>query len=136
MSADPEREIVFVYGTLRSGGANHALLRDSRYLGAHRTAPRYTMVDLGPYPGVLPRGRTAIVGELYAVSPAVFAVIDELEDYPRLYTRERITTPHGPAWLYLYRQRALARLRVPDGDWLRYLRQRDAGERVGGGGRR
>lgn len=124
MPQDSHREIVFVYGTLRRGGANHTLLRTSRFLGSHRTAPRYTMLDLGGCPGVVRRGRTAILGELYEVTPGVFEAVDELEDYPRVYTRERIETPGGWAWIYLYRGRTAARPRVRSGDWLRYAAAR------------
>ncbi|CAG0912004.1 unnamed protein product, partial [Cyprideis torosa] len=65
---------VFVYGTLRSGQANHYLLSTSVFLGEYRTLARYSMRDLGAYPGVV-AGRTAIVGEVYADGAASPAVI-------------------------------------------------------------
>ena len=88
-------EIVFVYGTLRRQGVNYRLLRRARYLGRHRTAPAYTMIDLGGYPGVVRGGRTAIEGELYGVDKPTLAMLDQLEDYPRLYDRDRIVTTQG-----------------------------------------
>lgn len=109
---------VFVYGTLRAGEGNHHLLRGALYLGTHRTPARYTMLDLGGYPGVT-AGRTRITGEVYAVDPATLAALDRLEEYPHLYTRVLIPSPYGKTWLYLYRGPRTRRRVVPGGDWRR-----------------
>lgn len=110
---------VFVYGTLRRGGSNHSLLKGARLLGSHRTAPVYRMLDLGSYPGVVEPGDTAILGEVYGITRPMLARLDVLEDFPRSYTRRRIDTPWGAAWIYLYRGRNHRLRRVPRGDWLR-----------------
>ena len=111
----PER--VFVYGTLLTGGRNHHYLQDARRLGPHRTDPRYTLVHLGAFPGVIPGGATAVSGEVYAVDTPILARLDQLEDYPRVYTRRRIPTPWGPAWIYLYRHPRPGQRVIPDGVW-------------------
>ena len=110
---------IFVYGTLRRGFRNHALLRNARYLGPHTTGPEFTMLDLGAYPGVVSGGTTPIVGELYALTPRILNRLDVLEDYPSLYTRILVATPRGHAWMYLYRQRPFHRPVVASGDWRR-----------------
>lgn len=115
------RERVLVYGTLRRGGSNHELLEHARRLGTHVTGPSYRMLDLGPYPGVVPGGETPIHGEVYAVTPVEFQLLDALEDYPRSYTRERIATPWGPAWIYLYRPRGQRWPEIPSGDWFHHV---------------
>ncbi len=112
-------ERVFVYGTLRRGERNHRLLGGAPYLGAHVTEPTYTMLDLGAYPAVVPGGAQSIVGEVYALSRARLRVLDRLEDCPREYTREPISTPYGPAWVYLYRQLPRRVRTVSGGDWSR-----------------
>jgi gamma-glutamylcyclotransferase (GGCT)/AIG2-like uncharacterized protein YtfP len=111
--------LVFVYGTLRSGHSNHRLLSGCRLIGPHTTAPLYTMLNLGAYPGVVTDGRNAIVGEVYAVSPRRLVQLDRLEGYPRLYDRRLIPTTYGPAWMYLYLQPHRHFGRVPSGDWNR-----------------
>lgn len=111
-------ERVFVYGTLRRGGRNHHLLRGARLLGRHRTAAGYTMLDLGGCPGVVAGGGTAVIGEVYAVDAATLRRLDRLEEYPRVYTREPVATPWGPAWLYLFRGPGGFRPVIPAGDWL------------------
>lgn len=116
------RERVFVYGTLRRGGSNHRLLSRARHLGAHVTEPAYRMLNVGPYPGVVAGGGTPIRGEVYEVTPAQLRELDALEDYPRSYTRERIDTPWGPAWMYLYRPGGQRLPQITSGDWF----QRDA----------
>ena len=111
---------VFVYGTLLSGEVNHHLLCDARLLGAHRTEPRFTLLVLGAYPGLVDGGDTAVQGEVYAVDAAGLRRLDRLEDYPRLYDRRLIQTAHGSAWVYIYRGLRRDRPRLAHGDWRRY----------------
>lgn len=108
----------FVYGTLRRGESNHHLLGDALFLGFHRTQARYSMLSMGWYPAVIDDGHTAIHGEVYQISKAHLGRLDQLEDYPRTYTRRLIRTPYGQAWMYLYRQPiAPGTPRVIRGDW-------------------
>ena len=89
---------VFVYGTLMRGGANHAVLvrLGARYVAAARTARGRTLVDLGPYPALLPidESRDAVApnvhGEVFALEDALLAELDEFEGVPTLYLREPI----------------------------------------------
>ena len=112
-------ERVFVYGTLRRGQRNHALLGSGRLLGPFITRPLYTMLDLGAYPAVVPGGSTAVTGEVYAVDAQILASLDRLEGYPRLYTREILETPYGNAWLYIYLGSPAGRRSIGAGDWVR-----------------
>jgi gamma-glutamylcyclotransferase (GGCT)/AIG2-like uncharacterized protein YtfP len=111
------RHLIFVYGTLLRGEVNHHLLGRAEYLGEHRSEPRFTLFALGAYPGAAPGGHTAIAGELYRVGDAGFTRLDRLEDYPRLYQRLLIASPHGRAWIYVYRGRLRDRPVIPSGDW-------------------
>ena len=38
--------------------------RGARLVATARTAPRYTLVDLGPYPALVEDGDTAVFGEV------------------------------------------------------------------------
>lgn len=113
---------IFVYGTLRHSQANHHLLEGGQYLGPHRTPPRYTMLEVGGYPGVISGGRASIVGEIYRVDEQTLRNLDRLEDHPRLYTRELIPSPYGRAWMYLFRGATRDRSAIPSGDWCRPTR--------------
>jgi len=74
-------ELVFVYGTLKSGQSNYPLIQD---------LVRFTMnasihgklYDLGPYPAVIP-GQASVYGELVAFTDFAEAIrrMDDLEDY-------------------------------------------------------
>lgn len=109
---------VFVYGTLRRGGRNHRLLAGSRRLGGCRVGPGFTMLDLGSCPGVVETGNRSVRGEVYRVPARIWPLLDELEEYPQVYTRRIIRTPLGPAWIYLFRGRAGGRRRIiAGGDW-------------------
>ncbi|MFQ5934944.1 MAG: gamma-glutamylcyclotransferase [Acidiferrobacterales bacterium] len=111
------KQLVFVYGTLRPGERYHYMLTESEYLGRHRTHPRYTMLDLGAFPGIIDGGCTAIVGDVFAVDPRTLTRLDEFEDYPREYARDRIATAYGEAWIYLYRPRPARARVITSGDW-------------------
>jgi gamma-glutamylcyclotransferase (GGCT)/AIG2-like uncharacterized protein YtfP len=82
--------ILFVYGTLKRGQRNHRLMREARFLGETVTAPQYTLLDLGPFPGMITGGTTAVHGELYEVGPELLARLDRHEGVPRFYVRESI----------------------------------------------
>ncbi|MQL84122.1 hypothetical protein Taro_016610 [Colocasia esculenta] len=83
-----QRTLVFTYGTLKQGFSNHCLVQemirsgDASYVGVYRTADRYPLV-CGPYrvPFLLnlPGEGQRVWGEVYAVSGAGIARMDELE---------------------------------------------------------
>jgi gamma-glutamylcyclotransferase (GGCT)/AIG2-like uncharacterized protein YtfP len=118
---------VFVYGTLLRDQVNHHLLAGAEYLGPHRTVPRFALCNLGTYPGLIQGGGTAVSGEVYRVDGRTLALIDRLEEQPRLYRRRLLPTPYGLAWVYLWRVRGAAPTadpgsirrprRIPSGDW-------------------
>ncbi len=84
--------VLFVYGTLKRGRANHRLLGDSRYLGPATTEPRYRLIDLGPYPALVRDDDhgLAVHGEVWEVSAARVAILDEFEGVPDLYERAAV----------------------------------------------
>ncbi|MBZ0272685.1 gamma-glutamylcyclotransferase [bacterium] len=82
--------ILFVYGTLKHGQRNHGLMREARFLGEAITAPHYTLLDLGPFPGLIAGGNTAVHGELYEVEPKLLVRLDRHEGVPRFYIREAL----------------------------------------------
>jgi gamma-glutamylaminecyclotransferase len=108
---------VFVYGTLLSGQVNHHLLAGGLCLGPHRTAPTFTLFNLGTYPGLVRGGATAVAGEVYRIDGATLRRLDVLEEYPRLYGRILIPTPYGETWVYHYRGGLAGRAVIPSGDW-------------------
>lgn len=115
--------LVFVYGTLRPGQANHA-----RLLAGRSMAPAVLdghELRLGEWPWVRPAVGTSVVGEAVAVEPALLARLDLLEDVAGgWYRRERRTVQLAdgvPADAWVYTAGTISgpedRL-VPGGDWL------------------
>ncbi len=89
---------LFVYGTLKRGGANHRVLAElgARFACEATTVERRTLVDLGPYPALLTRDAardetaTEVHGEIFEVDDAAMAVVDAFEGVPELYRREGV----------------------------------------------
>jgi gamma-glutamylcyclotransferase (GGCT)/AIG2-like uncharacterized protein YtfP len=117
---------VFVYGSLLSGEANHGLLREATFAGPARTPPAYRLVDLGPYPGMLANGKTAILGEVYRAPQRLMPALDQLEEHPDVYVRTEIRLEDGRAVVtyLLHEHLAAGKPEVPLGDWRTHLRTR------------
>lgn len=109
---------LFLYGTLRAGGDYHHLLGGRAPLATLRTAPAYTLVDLGGYPGLLSGGRASVVGELYEVDLRTLGRLDILEEVPNLYRRVGLAVEGHAAQGYLLRPEfAHGAPVITSGDW-------------------
>jgi gamma-glutamylaminecyclotransferase len=111
--------VLFVYGSLLRGQLNHFWMEGARYLGEVTTAPRFELLDLGPFPALVDGGSTAVHGELYEVGPELLARLDVFEDVPEMYRRDLVhLQPQAQAHAYLLQPgHAHGRPRVPSGDW-------------------
>lgn len=92
--------LVFVYGTLKRGGANHHRLADQTFVAATRTTPGWTLYALEGYPGMVaaPGDADGVTGELWRVDDTTLAALDEFEGVPEgLYRRERVPLAGPPA---------------------------------------
>jgi gamma-glutamylcyclotransferase (GGCT)/AIG2-like uncharacterized protein YtfP len=123
---------LFVYGTLRRGEERHPALARHGAVGGEKAATAGTLLDLGPYPGLIVDGQNAsIAGELY-VAPdpdALFAELDAIETFRgfgvpgSLYRRAIVRVrraDHGStlAWTYVYAGSRDGSRVIPSGDWL------------------
>lgn len=92
--------LLFVYGTLKRGHANHHQLGGAAFVG-EAAMPGVDLHDLGPFPMAVAGEGTAI-GELYRVDAGQLVLLDRFEGVPRLYRRERRVLDDGrPVWVYL-----------------------------------
>ncbi len=74
--------LLFTYGTLMRGRCRQRYLAGQRFVGEACTAPRYALVDCGEYPGLIETtgdDATCVRGELYEVTDACLAVLDQVE---------------------------------------------------------
>lgn len=127
---------VFVYGTLLAGEPNHYRLthdpiRDvplavpGRLLYRVATRPEFTLYNLGYFPGVVAKGDTAVLGEVYEVTDDVLASLDRLEGHPHHYRREARALADGTmAWIYVFAREVRegdsdfdGAKRIESGDW-------------------
>jgi gamma-glutamylcyclotransferase (GGCT)/AIG2-like uncharacterized protein YtfP len=110
---------VFVYGTLQRGGFFHAVLARSSFVGVAWTQPRYRLVDLGWYPGLLEGGSTAVRGEVWAVEPHTLDKMDAIEEHPHVYVRKPVELAGftGVEGYVLRPEHAGAGRPIPTGVW-------------------
>jgi len=86
---------LFVYGTLLPGEREHALLASAEWLRSVATEPRFQLVDLGVYAALIPDGKVAVHGELYAASLETRRAIDIARQVPILFQRVTIRLADG-----------------------------------------
>ena len=123
---------VFVYGTLKEGFGNNALLRDATFVSRGCTVQPYLMLDTGGFPVVFQDpAKHNVSGEVYEVDDATLAQLDRLEGHPSFYERKEITVDLGDTgiqdtcWMYFgnvsagsWGRRSLPEVSVqPDGSY-------------------
>ncbi len=90
---------LFVYGSLKQKRPEPHRLEGAQFIGFAKTAPTYKMgVSSDSYPGAMPGGGQALVGEVYSLDETLLRKIDKFEGNE--YRRVEIETPYGPAWMY------------------------------------
>jgi gamma-glutamylcyclotransferase (GGCT)/AIG2-like uncharacterized protein YtfP len=122
---------VFVYGTLRKGGRNdiNRLLPAPKYLGMGEV--KGCLYRLDWYPGLALGGEQAVtvVGEVYAVTPALEAVLDDIEglvegDHSEYFKRTLDVAMDGrPVRCFLYEinpARVAGKEPLGHGDWIQF----------------
>ena len=117
---DDGLELVFVYGSLKRGQANHRQIASGTFLGPAQLQG-LALYDLGPFPmAIVSDEPTPILhGELYGVSTQLLQALDRFEGAPRLYARQRQQLSDGrPVWIYVGRAQQVRFVdRLDDGIW-------------------
>lgn len=124
MTPAPGSTLLFIYGTLKRGAANHAVLADQTYVADASTVPGYRLLLVADYPGMVrdPADRRGVQGEIWSVSPDALRRLDDFEGVPeRLYRRGRVslTPPHEDLAVesYLYLRNIRGRRPIISGIW-------------------
>ena len=100
--------VLFVYGTLKRGLGNHHLLDGQEFLGEAETEPRYRVIDLRHYPGLVVDevNGLAVKGELWSVAASCLARLDEFEEVSNTFARKPVRIPgRGLVQAYFWNQR-------------------------------
>jgi gamma-glutamylcyclotransferase (GGCT)/AIG2-like uncharacterized protein YtfP len=121
------KHLVFVYGTLRRGGAGAMSIRfpASKFIADAQVSG--SLYDLGAFPGLLLNESNSLVtGEVYEVDDELLNKLDDFEASSH-YRRRQVEISLGghrtACWVYepdpeFYSPRTL----IPSGDWLEYAR--------------
>jgi len=129
--AGDERELVFVYGTLRRGGSNAFRMEGAAFRGTARVEGELHVITW--YPGLTMKSDGGwVIGELYKVGPEQMRALDEFEGLSAgevegsEYRRVRVPvqlheTPEQEmvsAWTYEWKGPVDSTKKIPSGDWL------------------
>ena len=123
------KHLVFVYGTLRRGGAGAMSRRfpDAKFIAEAKVSG--SLYDLGAYPGLLlNEGNSSVIGEVYEVDDELLNELDAFEA-ASCYRRQQVEISLGAhrkvCWIYapehdpeFYSHRTL----ITSGDWLEYAK--------------
>ena len=126
MTSDESKIRVFAYGTLQRGEYNHRIIRGATYVGEARTAPHFTLYDLGPFPALVAAGSTAVLGEVYELDTETLDRLDQLEGTPRFYRRVTVELDDGAvAEAYVQRlDQVQGRSKIASGSWRDHRKER------------
>ena len=86
----PEKNLLFIYGTLKQGFSNHRYLAGSKFLGTARTQEKYAMYSDGLPFVIMTEPVSQIQGELYQVDDITLDLLDDIEGHPNWYRREQV----------------------------------------------
>jgi gamma-glutamylcyclotransferase (GGCT)/AIG2-like uncharacterized protein YtfP len=121
------RHLVFVYGSLRRGGAGAMSLRfpDSKFIAEAKVGG--SLYDLGAYPGLLLNESDSLVsGEVYEVDDELLNELDAFEatsDYRRKQVEISLGTQRRMCWVYEPEPESYSlRTLIPSGDWMEYAK--------------
>jgi len=94
--SDEGKVRVLVYGTLKQGHTNGALLERVRanFMGYSSIVGPFKMLDLGPFPALFDtKGEdNEIRGEVYAMEEEALAHLDFYEGHPNFFQRRKLWT--------------------------------------------
>ena len=121
------KHLVFVYGTLRRGGARAMTIRfpNSKFIADAKV--NGNLYDLGAYPGLLlNESNSLVVGEVYEVDDEILNKLDDFEASSNYWRKEveiSLGTHRRIGWTYepnpeFYSLRRL----ITSGDWIEYAK--------------
>jgi gamma-glutamylcyclotransferase (GGCT)/AIG2-like uncharacterized protein YtfP len=131
-----DKELLFVYGTLRRGFANPVrnVLEEHASL-ASPASLRGKLYEIDGYPGVILSDDPddLVYGEVYIITDrdVLFSILDNYEEssahypHPQEYERKKVwitlqNSENKKAWAYLYNWKLNGRVRIFSGDYLKY----------------
>ena len=109
---------LFVYGTLKRGGALHRHMEDFGKFIGNNSLKGFKMVNIGWFPAIYETGNEEDVvhGETYEIDEDNLKVFDAVEGYPSLYNRKE--TEHGIVYFMENKNNELAKYRpIKDGNF-------------------
>jgi gamma-glutamylcyclotransferase (GGCT)/AIG2-like uncharacterized protein YtfP len=106
---------IFVYGTLKKGGALNAALNNSKFVKKD-VVEGYDMYDLGSFPAITP-GEGKVYGELYLINEEIESLLDRIEGYPYLYNKKEVKKDIFAYYMDETKLKELKKTKIKSGHW-------------------
>lgn len=124
-----QKHRVFVYGTLKRGQSAHSFLEASPQIITGVSTLGILRPSAGvanSFPCFVKDSICRVYGEIYEIDDRVLSHLDRYEGIDSgLYTREKVDTGYGPAWIYVWGEKEPIKddtLCVQYGRWSRECR--------------
>ena len=121
------KHLVFVYGTLRRGGARAMSIRfpNSKFIADAKVSG--SLYDLGAYPGlILNESNSLVIGEVYEVDDEILNKLDDFEsssDYWRKQIEISLGSQRRLCWTYEPNPESYSlHTLITSGDWIEYAK--------------
>lgn len=119
------KHLVFVYGTLRRGGAQamSKSFPSSKFIANAKVSG--SLYDLGAFPGLLlDESNSLVTGEVYEVDDEILNRLDDMEassDYWRKQVEISLGTYRRTCWIYAPNPQSYSlHTLITSGDWIEY----------------
>ena len=121
------KHLIFVYGTLRRGGAGAMSIRfpDAKFIADAKVSG--SLYDLGAYPGLLlNESDSTVIGEVYEVDDETLNELDDFEassHYRRKQVEISLGAHRSMCWTYEPDPEFYSlRTAITSGDWVEYAK--------------
>lgn len=112
---------LFIYGSLKKGYSNHKVLEGAKFIKDYTTTYKYTLLNLGHFPGLYQNGVTPITGEIWEVDDAKLSKLDWFEGHPNHFERRKMVGElegKEDLWCYFYNIKNFGAPVILNGIWI------------------
>ncbi len=128
--------LVGIYDSFRKEGKRSITMNsaESKLIGSYCTEPIYNVYDLQfeDECGITNNGNISVKIEVYEVNEAMlkklsrnYCYYSELDDKDNIYSKEKVNSPYGEIFIFIYNDVDETSEQIYNGDWIEYLKNKN-----------